>query len=327
MGSRYWQARCSRPEDLVRPVRLDPTGLSGPTRGQARSQAWRPTSRGFRVPADVDSSVVEQRILEQSVRLPAGGALTAWAALRWMGGHYFTGVDFAGPQLPVPVVLGGWRDMGRDDLITVSRERFWWHELVVVDGVACAVPERALFDELRRGRDRREAVVSLEMAVAAELVTLPAFEDFLPSRNGWTGVPFVREVVPLAGGDCRSPQEVRMKLVWTLDAGFPTPVCNRPVFDLDGNLLGFPDLLDPDAGVVGEYDGADHQERDRRRRDNEREARFRDHGLEYFDLVAGDLRDRSRVVRRMATTRARAKFLPAHQRRWTLQPPPWWNAA
>jgi hypothetical protein len=30
------------------------------------------------------------------------------------------------------------------------------------------------------------------------------------------------------------------------------------VFDLDENFLGIPDLLDPDAGLVLEFDGQDH---------------------------------------------------------------------
>ena len=118
-----------------------------------------------------------------------------------------------------------------------------------------------------------------------------------------------------------------MRLVWIIDAGLPPPVCNRPIFDLSGRLLGYPDLLDPLAGVVGEYDGADHLARDRRRSDAEREHLFRDHGLEYFELVRGDLQDTPRVVRRMHHTRARARFLPPDQRAWTLEPPPWWSAA
>jgi hypothetical protein len=224
-------------------------------------------------------------------------------------------------------VLGGWRDLGRDALIAVSRERFWPHELEVVDGVACALAERALFDEVRRDRSLRSGVVKVEMAVAAGLLTVESFAQWLPSRNGWTGVPFVRRVVMFVGGECRSPQEARMRLVWVIDAGLPEPLCNRPVFDLGGHLLGYPDLFDADAGVVGEYNGADHLERDRRRSDARREERFRDHGLEYFDLVGGDLGDIPAVVRRMHNTRARARFLPPDQRQWTLDPPPWWNAA
>ena len=80
-----------------------------------------------------------------------------------------------------------------------------------------------------------------------------------------------------------------MRLRWVLDAGLPPPLCNRPLFDLDGNLIGIPDLFDPVAGLVGEYDGADHKDGERHRADVAREERFRDHGLEYFQIVRGDL--------------------------------------
>jgi hypothetical protein len=53
---------------------------------------------------------------------------------------------------------------------------------------------------------------------------------------------------------------------------------------------------------------------------------MRDHGLEYFTLVAGDLRDRQRAVARMVATRERA--LATRQARpelWTLEPPPGWH--
>ena len=38
-----------------------------------------------------------------------------------------------------------------------------------------------------------------------------------------------------------------MVLVWVLDAGLDPPLCNREVFDLDGRLIGVPDLLDVEA--------------------------------------------------------------------------------
>jgi hypothetical protein len=103
------------------------------------------------------------------------------------------------------------------------------------------------------------------------------------------------------------------------------PLCNRPVFSLDGRLLGLPDLLDPVAGLVGEYDGADHLRRDRRRRDIDREQRYRDHGLEYFTVVRGDLADRPAVVRRMCAARQRALQRPATAVRWTLDEPAWYR--
>lgn len=116
-----------------------------------------------------------------------------------------------------------------------------------------------------------------------------------------------------------------MKLVWMLDAGFPPPLCNRAVFDLHGNLLGIPDLFDPLAGLVGEYQGADHKDGSRHRKDVAREELFRDHGLEFFELVGGDLRDRRLAAARMANARARARFLPPESCRWTLEPPGWYD--
>ena len=115
-----------------------------------------------------------------------------------------------------------------------------------------------------------------------------------------------------------------MRLVMVLDAGLPPPMCNVPVFDRNERLLGIPDVFDPVAGMVGEYNGSDHKELDRRRADNAREEGFRGVGLEYFDLVEGDLRDRPQVVRRMQQTRARALFEAPEHRRWTLTAPAWW---
>jgi hypothetical protein len=114
-----------------------------------------------------------------------------------------------------------------------------------------------------------------------------------------------------------------MRLCWLFDAALPPPVCNRELFDLDGRLLGVPDLFDPVAGLVGEYDGADHKEGERHRADVAREERFRDHGLEYFEIVRGDLRDRRRAAERMLNARSRAKFLPPESCAWTLARPPW----
>ena len=188
-----------------------------------------------------------------------------------------------------------------------------------------ATVQRALFDEMRFAPGARRAVVAMDMAAAARLISVRLMTRYVSFRRAWTGVEQVRTALKLASDHSRSPQETRMRLVWVLDAGLPTPLCNVPVFDCAGRLLGLPDLPDPVAGVVGEYNGADHKELDRRRSDNAREAGFRNVGLEYFDLVEGDLADRTHVVRRMQETRDRARFDPPELRRWTLTPPTWWR--
>ena len=308
------------------PRRLDPDGVVGPTRGQARGGKWRQVAPRWYVPTGTDSTVVEQRIIEQSVRLPATGGVTAWAALRWRGATFFDGTDQGGRrQLPVPLAVGAVGNVRDDPRSDVRREQFAPYERETVDGLPCATVARALFDEMRRCRHLRPGVIAVEMTIAARLIRLDEMADYVATRQSWKGVPLARRAMLLATGHSRSPQEVRMRLIWELDAGLPQPLCNRAVFDLDGRLLGYPDLFDPVAGLVGEYDGADHRAGDRHQADVAREELFRDHNLEYFKVVGDDLAHLSRVIARMHAARQRAKFLPPESCSWTLDPPPWWT--
>ncbi|MEO6512884.1 MAG: hypothetical protein ABIO16_17940 [Nocardioides sp.] len=88
--SESWNVKAPRVR-VVRPVHADPSGVDGPTPGQARGPRWRRTSTGLVVPVSVTDDLVEQRIVEQGVRLRRG-AITGWAALRLLGGGYFDGL-------------------------------------------------------------------------------------------------------------------------------------------------------------------------------------------------------------------------------------------
>ena len=243
------------------------------------------------------------------------------------GANFFDGTTPGGlRELPVPLVVGRYR-LRPDPRCNVSEEQLAPTDRVEIGGIWCTTVERAVFDEMRRTRDIPTAVAVIELTVAAGLTRVASYARYVvPGRNAWTGVPFVRKALLLAIDDSRSPQETRMRLRWVLDAGLPPPLCNRPLFDLDGNLIGIPDLLDPVAGVVGEYDGAHHKDGEQHRADVAREQRFRNHGLEYFQIVRGDLHDPRLVVDRMLNARSRARFLPPKSCSWTLTPPPWWQA-
>jgi hypothetical protein len=273
------------------------------------------------------AETVEQRILEQSMRLPLAGAVTAWASLRLRGAAFFDGIRWpSGEPLDVPLLVGAaGANLRHMPGSTVTKEQFPPAELEVVCGVRCTSVERATFDEVRRIGGGREGAVALDMAIAAGLTSVATMAAYLETRYAWTGVPLARRSLALAVDDSRSPQESRMRLVWVIDAELPPPLCNCPVFSGDGRLLGYPDLFDPIVGVVGEYDGADHLRRDRRRNDIVREQRYRDHGLEYFTVVRGDLSDRGEVVRRMRAARQRALRRPAGNRLWTLDAPLWYR--
>jgi hypothetical protein len=277
------------------------------------------------VPADTESCV-EQRIVEQSARLrPDGssGCVTAWASLRWRRATYFDGLsEGAMKPLPVPLALGGaganlrpWPDC------TISRARFAPSEREVVDGVPVATVQRSLFDEVRRRGELWSAVTAIDMAAAAGLISVWLFATYVGGLNSCNGAPLARDAVSLAVDESWSPREPWLRLVWVLVAGLDPPLVNQPVYDLDGNLVGIPDLFDPVAGLVGEYDGEHHKSVEQARKDAEREERFRDHGLECFRVVRGD--SRQVAAARMRAARDRAKFLPPESSAWTLERPAW----
>jgi hypothetical protein len=243
--------------------------------------------------------------------------------LRWYGSAYFDGTDRRGGLLPIPLVLAG-RMLQDDPRIDIDQAHLAQAERAQVAGIWVTTLQRALFDVMRKAGGVRGAVVAMDMTAAAQLTSVALMSQYILMRCAWTGVPLVRKALALAINDSRSPMETLMRLIWVLDALLPPPLCNRPVFSAAGALLGYPDLLDVASGTVGEYDGGDHKRGERHRKDVEREERYRDHGLEYFTVVGGDIRDRAKVVRRMHNTRARARFEEPEQRRWTLTPPSWW---
>jgi hypothetical protein len=317
-----WQPYVEPSDDLVAPRRVDPTGVAGPTKRQAAGRRWRQSVPGMYVPAEVDSERAEQRILEQSHRIRRWGAVTGWAALRWRGAAYFDGRGPLGDLLPVPLVVGR-QHVAADPRVSIDQSQLAPGERLWIRGVPVTTVQRALFDVLRRERSLRSGVVAMDMAAAARLISVDLMRAYVLHRFAWTGVPRSRRVLALASNESASPQETLMRLVWVLDAGLDEPLCNRPVFSLDGRLLGYPDLFDPSTGTAGEYDGAHHREPTQRRRDIDREARFRDHGIETFSLVEGDLRDRRATAARMRSARERALRSGA-VRRWTLEAPAGW---
>lgn len=182
---------------------------------------------------------------------------------------------------------------------------------------------RALFDELR-ALDERAAVVAADMAVAAGVVKLPEMQQYAAEHHGWRRAGRATGVLAEARTGVLSPKESELRLIWTRDAGLPPPEVNAMVFDLDGRFIGCADLLDAHAGLVIEYDGAEHRRARRRARDAARDEDCRAVGLEYTRVVGPDLRNVPMVVRRLHAARERSLFLPPDQRRWTTQWPPGW---
>lgn len=261
-----WDAR--RPQSLAQLAR------AGVTRDMTRGRAWRRTSRGWFVPSDAPTNST-QRILEATPLVPAGGALAGWAAAYVLGVDHLDGRDpYTMDPLPVSVQLG--RDVGRATYpgVGVLRERLpaahrqTWH------GLPVTTPLRTLFDGARWASDLVEAVVFLDQAAHALELKLRDLETWCVPGARWPGITQLRAALRLADARSASPWESRLRMFYEREAQLPRPLVNRPVFDLEENFLGTPDLLDPDAGLATEFDGQEHRGRRQHRSDNHREEKL-----------------------------------------------------
>jgi hypothetical protein len=311
--------------DTVCPVRVDPSGQAGPTRKQARGPRYRRSSNGLVVPASVDADVPEQRICEAAARLPAYGGVTGWGGLRWGGATDLDGTGADGKQRPVVLaVMHG--EIRPQPGIIITSERLPPGDLTTWDGISITTHVRSVCFEMRYAKNDREAIVILDMAMRDDLVDLAEVAAYVATLNGWIGVGRCRVALVLADENSWSPMETEMRLIWVVDLDFPHPLCNRPVFDLDGRHIGTPDILDVEAGVVGEYEGPLHLQGKRRGNDLQKEAAYRRIGLEYFAMVATDRRSpEATIIPRMTEARRRARWEAESARQWTVEPPHWWT--
>lgn len=306
---------------LVAPVRVDPTGVAGPTRGQARGPRWRSASYGLVVPADVRTTPA-QRAVEAAAVLQEDEAITGWAALHWAGDPWFDGT--ADGVSPRDVTVAVRRHLAAQPGFAVSQEFLHPDEIVVVDGVPITSHVRSVTFEMRYADGLGPAIEAVDMACYVDLVSVAEVAAYVEQLGPVTGIQQARDAVAEAEENSWSPRETRMRGVWTRRARLPRPRCNVPVFTLDGQHVGTPDLIHPASGLVGLYHGESHLSLVGASKDNKQDADFRDLGLEPVSMFATDWHDLDDFVRRLQAAARRAR--DRHTRRgWTIDPPSWWT--
>lgn len=325
---RRWVSRFqSELRTAVRPRPAADLVAAGVTRHVLDGPRWRRTSRGFYVLATDLPRTPTQRILEAAAALPAGAAIGGWAAAFSWGADLLDGLDdHTTAPLPVTVCLPpglhragipglDYRQQHLDDTDVGSRA-----------GIPVTVPGLTACDLAARATDLTEAVVALDAVLAAGLLR----HLQLPVAPGRRGAAQARRAAGLARTGVRSTWETRLRMLYVLELGFPSPLVNRSVLDLDGRSLGVPDLLDVEAGLVLEYDGArwtgspvvgGHRDRDQHRADNVREELFERAGL---TVVRADGRDlshyRRRLMARVSAARADGLRRDRSRDRWMVRP-------
>jgi len=320
-----WLSDQRRAEGLVVPVPIDPTGVTGPTAKQARGPDWRVSSHGLHLPAYVDSSVVEQRIVEAAARLPMQGAVTGWASLRWRRAAWFGGLESDGIT-PRPVTLAiPFSDLRPVPGIRISEEGMRFDDMELVDGLWLTTSLRSVLFEMRHAPTVDAAVEVLDMAAYSDLVSISELVAYASAAGPVDGIVQTRKALELAEENSWSPRETRFRLVWERRAARPRPLCNVPLFDLAGRHVATPDLFDPWAGVAGEYEGSVHLDPTRRAGDVRREAALRGLDLECVTMTGADWPNTSALVARIDAAYERAARSGDRPRAWTLRQPAWWT--
>ncbi len=311
------------------PVPVDPGGAAGPTRGQVRGARWRRSSPGLYVPVDVDAEDTCQRIVEavagvvHSLDPPQVAAATGWAALHWQGARWFTGRTSKGEPLPVPVAIGDSRHLARRPGVQPCRDWLFVDDIVQVHGLPITRAERSVCIAGLRARGLVETVQTIEMAAADDLIDVAGQESYALRLKGRPRTRRLFEALALAQENAWSPPEVTLRLRWQARYPRRSLLCNPPLFDHGGGHLITPDVFDPQAGIVGQYDGVVHDESRVRRRDLASEELCRELGLEVVSMVSTDLRDMIGFERRLDSAYRRAAQREP-SRAWTLEQPEWW---
>lgn len=271
---------------------------------------------------------------EQTMLLSSGvalmsrhhNALGGWASLCAQGNHWFSGEAADGSHRAVMIHCLPGSQLRRRPGIDPHRGLVHPDEMIDLGGYQVSTLARAAFDEMCRAKGLREAVVALDMATSSTSqvphASIDAVRHVIDTHHKVRGIVQARRALEHGSTRSASPQETRTRLLATLDADLVGLSVNCPVFSLTGELIGIPDLLDEETGLVVESDG-DDAHAGRRTRDNHRQERFeRQGGMVVCRVTADDHADRWGTAARLRAARRDA----AHrsEQRWTTEKPAWW---
>lgn len=312
--------------DFETPARTGHLLELGLSEWELRKRRWERPHHGVRHLRGPDAGDPSS-IIDAAVPLMTNNSvMTGWAAA------YLQGVRYVAPADPMidPVVIAS-PDAGQHrqrDGICATRRYVRLDERERFGGVSVATISRAAYDMALDARSLEEAVVAFDMCVSTvihQARTSPDRLERLVARHKKTrGIARAREALTWMSSRSASPWETRTRLLALRGAGLKGLLVNTPVFDLSGHLLGVPDLLDPETGLILESDGAHHREAEQHANDNWREERFERSGLIVCRVTGLDHGDPQHTVRRMRS--AYGDATRCRPRLWTTTKPRWWSA-
>ena len=201
--------------------------------------------------------------------LPAGSVLSGMTAAKVHGLWLPTVPDdvlefIVHPDTPLPRDRPGSRRSG----LRARRRLLEPDEITVVEGLPItkeAVTWLHLADRLRL-----PDLVAAGDSVLRGGASLDELQGVVRRAAHRPGVVRARQALPLLDARSRSRPESHLRCA-VVSGGLPKPAVNEPIFDEHGQWLAEPDLSYDDVRLALEYNGAEHAEVDRMRKDITRE--------------------------------------------------------
>ncbi len=164
------------------------------------------------------------------------------------------------PDIPAPSDRPGNR---RHD-IRARRRVLMPDEITVVDGIPATTEARTWF-ELAQELSMADFVAAGDSALRGA-ATLDELLLIINRSRHRPGVVRARSALPFLDARSRSRPESHLRYA-LVSAGLPRPAVNQPIRDATGGWLAEPDLSYDDVRLALEYNGADHADKGRMRRD------------------------------------------------------------
>lgn len=172
------------------------------------------------------------------------------------------GANWIDDGVPIELI---WSNARSPHGIQTRRDRLGADEVVQRAGISVTSLERTAFDlgRLTRGDEAIERLDALGNATRFRAEDVATLAD---RHSGSPGVPRLRAALDLYDPGAESPRETWLRLL-LIRAGYPRPRTQIPVCDDTGEPIYFLDMGWEDVKIAVEYDGDQHGERPRWRKD------------------------------------------------------------
>lgn len=227
------------------------------------------------------------------------GVLSGYSAAELLG------ASCGPPDAPAEITVPGGGQRAHPGLL-VHRDRLVAGEIRTVGSVRCTFPPRTAWDLARRG-PLVERVVGVDTLARAKGFSPDLLLNYAARFPGARGVDRLYEVLSLADRCSGSPMETRLRLLLVL-AGLPRPRSQWVVQDPRVRRAVWLDLAYPEHRVGIEYDGEDHEDPRRVRRDIGRATDLVDLGWRLYRYTKDDYHGRpgtivAQIERALGTSR------------------------